>query len=116
MVIASDCLAEVTLATRITTKTTVQTETFTKRQAGRTPLTREEELVVRMTRGLSEGPECELQQQGQDHEEARASMALMEASLLAQMHGEGPLAEQAGVEIDHDLKARILEQLSKMES
>ena len=92
------------------TKTTVQTRTLTERVT-RT-LTREEELVVRMTRGLGEGPEYALEFRGGTHPETSAQLALIEAAILAEVYEVGPLVAQGSV--DNDLKGRIIDKLSKL--
>ncbi len=92
------------------TTTTVQTRTLTKRIT-RT-LTRDEELVVRMTRGLSEGPAHELEFRGAGHPELSAQLALIEASLVAEL-AEMAAPTRSSV-VDTDLKGRILDKLSKL--
>jgi len=103
------------LATRKTTRTAVQTKTLTERRAGAEPLTRDEELVVRMRRGLGEPGDFALEQRGTGHEETRARLAMMEAALLAEMHNTGPLAESGDVEVDESVKSRILARLQEVD-
>ncbi|MFT4703658.1 MAG: hypothetical protein ACI81R_001350 [Bradymonadia bacterium] len=94
--------------------TTVEVETRVARRAGTTTeLSREEELVVRMSRGLSEGPDFALTFRGQDHEETSARLALMEADLLDAMGHSGPLDTAAAV--DGALKSRIMERLASLD-
>lgn len=92
------------------TTTTTTTRTLTSRVTRQ--LTREEELVVRMTRGLSEGADHALEFRGASNPELAAQLALVEATLLAEMFDAGPLAARAPV--DTELKGRILDKLSKL--
>jgi hypothetical protein len=103
------------LATRRITRTTVRERTYTSTPSVGRELTHEEEMVVRMRQGLSEGHEHVLPRRGQTHAETRAKLALIEATLLEDIYGRGPLAEAAGVDVDQDLKARILAKLSKLD-
>lgn len=100
-------------------KTTTHSETRTvtefSRVARKDELTRDEELVVRMSRGLGEGSQFGLEHRGNAFAETRARLALMEAGLLADLHGTGPLAEQLGVVVDAGVKAKILARLSKLD-
>jgi hypothetical protein len=82
---------------------------------GSEPLTREEELVVRMSRGLGEGGSFALPMRSGSVGDLRARLALIEAGLLAEVHGAGPLAEQLGVQVDADMKAKILARLSQLD-
>lgn len=80
-------------------------------------LTWEEEMTVRMSHGLSEGPEHALEFRGQLHNELRARLGMMEAELLEAMFQRGPLA-QSSVEapaVDVEGRARILEQLARLQ-
>ncbi len=103
------------MATRRFTPNSTQLRTLTTTRPGARELTHEEEMVVRMRHGLSEGPDARLPGRALTAE-TRARLALMEASLLAEMHDTGPLAasEEAQVQVDGDLKARILDKLSKL--
>lgn len=101
---------EAALDAKKNTKTIVQTRTLTERVT-RT-LTREEELVVRMTRGLSEGSDYALEFRGAGTETG-AQLALIEASLLAEMYDVGPLAV-TGPAVNASVKGRILDKLSKL--
>ena len=101
--------------TATTTTTTVRQPaippTSTREHEG---LTWQEEMVVRMTRGLSEAGEHELEYRGRLHREPRARLAQLEAELLASMHGAGPLAEvdeAPAVEIQEEARDRIMERL-----
>ena len=97
-----------------TTKTTVKTNTSTRVGRDESGLSWEEEMVVRMRQGLSEADSHVLEFRGRGTPELRAQLTLMEADLLATMHGIGPLAD-AGTEIDHGLKSRILSKLSEID-
>ncbi len=70
-----------------------------------------------MIHGLSEAGEFELEFRGRS-EQTQAKLALMEAELLAQMYDAGPLAatpvEAGNVEVDQDLKARIVSRFSEL--
>lgn len=103
------------MATRKTTRTAVETKTLIERRAGAGPLTRDEELVVRMRRGLGEPGDFALEQRGVEHDETRARLAMMEAALLAEMHGTGPLTEAGDVEVDESVKNRILARLQEVD-
>jgi len=103
------------LATRRISRTTVRERTYTVPSSPGRELTPEEEMVVRMRQGLSEGHDHMLPQRGQTNAETRAKLALIEATLLEDLYGRGPLAEAAGVDVDQDLKARILAKLSKLD-
>lgn len=93
-----------------TNKTIVRTETTTR------TLTREltwsEEMVVRMARGLSEDGAFALERRTSDPE-LLARLGVLEAQLLAEMHGAGPLAEST--QPPNDVKARILDRLSSLD-
>lgn len=91
------------------TKTIVQTKTLTKRVT-RT-LTREEELVVRMRHGLSEGADFELEFRGQEHPQVRAHLAAIENAILEELRED----RQSSREVDLDVKNSILDRLSKLE-
>ncbi len=84
--------------------TTTQTETRTE------TLTREEELVVRMRHGLSESDDAELTFTESRDDEVKARLRMMEAALMAQMHGEGPLATD-----QVEPKDKILAKLKRLE-
>ncbi len=93
------------------TQTTVTTRTLTRRAT--TVLTREEELVVRMRKGLSESGDFQLEFRGQGNPELEAHLGLLEATLLAEMFDSGPLAAPQTA-VDTAMKGRILDQLSKL--
>lgn len=99
-------------AKKKTTSTTTTTRTRTLTDRVTRTLTRDEELVVRMTRGLGEGAGFALEFRGDAHAETAAQLALIEANLLAEMFDEGPVAERTSV--DTELKGRILDKLSKL--
>ncbi len=99
------------MATGKQKKSTVTTLT---REKSREELTHQEEMVVRMTRGISETDGHPLEFQGSDIDETRAKLALMEAQLLAQMHQSGPLAEQS-TGVDLQVKSAILNHLGSLE-
>jgi hypothetical protein len=69
-------------------KTTVQTP---RTDAAR--LSQEEERVVRMLHGLSEPDDYQLTFAKTSDEEVNARLKLLEATLLADYHGKGPLAQ-----------------------
>lgn len=92
------------------TTTTTTTRTLTERVTRQ--LTRDEELVMRMRHGLSEGPDHVLEFRGASHPETAAQLALIEACLLEEMYGAGPLATSASV--DTELKGRILDKLGSL--
>ena len=72
-------------------------------------------MVVRMTQGLSETADFALEFRGAENAELRARLALIEADLLAEMHGIGPLSESpTEASIDHDLKNRIANKLASL--
>lgn len=104
------------MATRRNTPNSAPVRTLTTVSPGERELTREEELVVRMRQGLSEAPSAALPRRGTAVAETRARLALMEAALLADMHEAGPLADSPApqVVVDSDVKARILDKLSKL--
>ncbi|MCB9520481.1 MAG: hypothetical protein H6699_06360 [Myxococcales bacterium] len=94
-----------------TTTTLVETRTATRVRTA-TTLTREEELVIRMTRGLSEGAEHVLEYRGAGSEELAARLGLIEAALLADVYDIGPFAETA--QVDQGVKDLVLSKLSKL--
>lgn len=93
------------------TQTTVRTGTLTERRDGHRSLTREEELVVRMTRGLSEGTEHRLEFRGDANADVRARLALMEAHLLSELHGDA----SSDIDVDEGLKSRIVDRLAALD-
>ncbi len=99
--------------TKRATKGTVKTGTLTSVDVRERTLTREEELVVRMLRGLGEGPDYPLEFRGRLNPELNARLALIEAVLLAEEHGIGPLAVEAEA-VDRAVKDRILDKLGKL--
>ena len=103
--------AEQALDIKNKTKTSVATRTLTRRET--TVLTREEELVVRMRKGLSEEGDFALEFRGAGNEEVSARLGLIEATLLAEMFDAGPLAAPRTT-VDTEMKDRILDQLSKL--
>ena len=78
-----------------TVVTTVEAGTTT---GIKTALSRDEELVVRMMRGLSEGPDTVLEFRGQQNPELAGKLALMEAQLLEDIYNVGPLAQASSVD------------------
>lgn len=107
------------MATRRISKTQVRGKTTVEvsDQAG---LTHEEEMVVRMRTGRSLPDSAPLPRRDGGHAELRARLALIEATLLEDLYGTGPLAETeaaapAEVEVDRGLKARILAKLSRVD-
>jgi hypothetical protein len=103
--------AETALDNKNKTKTNVTTRTLTHRET--TVLTREEELVVRMRKGLSEEGDFLLEFRGAGNEEVTARLGLIEANLLADMFDAGPLAAPRAT-VDTAMKDRIIDQLSKL--
>lgn len=100
---------------RVTTRTVTRAplETRTKEQQ----LTWEEEMTVRMSHGLSEGPDHALEFRGQLHGELRSRLGAMEAQLLEAMFQRGPLAGEAAAPapaVDEESRSRILEQLARL--
>lgn len=93
------------------TQTTVRTGTLTERRTGERTLTRDEELVVRMTRGLSEGADHRLEFRGGTHADVRARLALMEAHLLSEMHAD----TGSDIDVDEGLKSRIVDRLAALD-
>jgi hypothetical protein len=87
--------------------TTTQTQTRSRA----TRLTAEEERVVRMLHGLGEPDDAELAFHKSSDPEVNARLQLIEAALLAEMHGVGPLAEA-----DDSPRAKILERLRALEN
>jgi len=57
---------------------------------GATVLSRDEELLVRMRYGLGLGPSEHLEYRGQDHEETRIKLAMMEQALLDELSEKTP--------------------------
>ncbi|MBN1946467.1 MAG: hypothetical protein JW797_12400 [Bradymonadales bacterium] len=74
------------------------------------PLTAEEERVVRMIHGLSEEDDHELAFVSASDPEVNTRLQLMEAILLAEMHGGGPMAGQR----DLTPKEKILSHLKRL--
>lgn len=93
-------------------KRTTQTSTdvVTRRVTSDAKLTAEEERVVRMIHGLGEGDDHELEFQTSPDDEVNARLRLLEATLLAEMHGQGPLASSAKTS-----RQAILDHLRKIE-
>jgi hypothetical protein len=83
------------------------TETQTQRRTE--TLTAEEERVVRMLHGLGEPDDGTLAQKKSSDPEVNAQLQLLEAALLAELHGTGPLAE------DDSPRSKILERLRALE-
>lgn len=90
----------------------VSTRLLPAREGG--TLTWLEEVVVRMGRGVSEKEDFVLEFRGAAHADTRARLALMEADALEALGvvSEGEPLDDAGVEVDGALKARILARLS----
>lgn len=93
-----------------TVVTTVEKTTTT---LDKRALTRDEEIVVRMKRGLSEGPEFALEFRGQEMPEVAAKLAILEAQLLEDIYDVGPLAQTS--EGDASIKARIFDHLASLD-
>ena len=104
------------MATKISKGITTETRTSTFTRPGTRELTWEEEMVVRMRKGLSESDDAALEFRGQTHPETQARLAMIEAHLLSEMHGVGPWAEaEEEADVDQDVKGRILDTLSGFE-
>jgi hypothetical protein len=93
-----------------TSKVAVETRTVTRKST----LTREEELVVRMSRGLSEGPAHALEFRGQQDRELRARLALIEAMAFAEVNQAGTVTDDPGVEVDEEMRTKILARLRSL--
>jgi hypothetical protein len=85
--------------------TTTQTQTRRRTET----LTAEEERVVRMLHGLGEPDDGALATKKSSDPEVNAQLQLIEAALLAELHGSGPLAE------DDSPRSKILERLRALE-
>ncbi len=72
---------------RNSTTTTVTTKTDIRKALAMGVLTPEEERVLRMRHGISEKPSAALELKGQQFEEVRAKLAMIENSLLETMQG-----------------------------
>lgn len=83
---------------QVTTTTKIETTT----------LTHEEEMVVRMRKGLSEGPETKLEMRTFPNTDIADMIRQMEARAL--LH----LQAQPSVEVDASASARILDRLSQL--
>ena len=90
--------------TRLGSTTVTKTETTTK------VLQPEEERVIRMLHGLGEPDDAELQFVETKDKEVNTRLKMLEAVLLAQMHGLGPLADESG-----EKKEKILTHLRRLE-
>lgn len=87
------------------TRTTVtKTETTTE------VLQPEEERVIRMLHGLGEADDAELTFVESKDPEVNTRLKMLEAVLMAQMHGQGPLADESG-----EAKGKILSHLQRLE-
>lgn len=84
--------------------TTTTTETTTE------VLQPEEERIIRMLHGMGEPDEAKLTFVETQDEEVNLRLKMLEAALLAQMHGQGPLAEEGG-----SAKEKILTHLRRIE-
>jgi hypothetical protein len=91
--------------------TTVTTTSRTAQGTGES-LTHEEERVVRMLNGMGESGDSELTFVESSDTEVNARLKLMEAKLLAMMHGQGPFAETATA---NSPKQKILNRLKALE-
>lgn len=96
-------------------KVAVETRTADRKRT----LSREEELVVRMTRGLSEGPGHPLEFRGQKDRELRARLALIEAMAYAEISSAGSVtddveSEDPGVEVDEEMRTKIIARLRSL--
>ena len=78
---------------RNSTTTTVTTKTDIRKALAQGVLTPEEERVIRMRHGISEKPSAALELKGQQFEEVRAKLAMMENSLLETIQGGTARAE-----------------------
>lgn len=73
-----------------------------------TTLTHEEEMVVRMRKGLSEGPETKLEMRSFKNTDVAEMIRQMEARALRHLEA------QPSVEVDASASARILDRLSQI--
>ena len=122
-------------------KTNVQTRTAPRTERRQRELTWNEEMVVRMRQGLSEGDDHVLEMRGTAFEQARARLFAIEADALVAIMGPEALVDAVGldaaedmiayaedtmgpleppvtldsVQVDHDLKSRILDSLGAFE-
>ncbi len=83
---------------QVTTTTKIETTT----------LTHEEEMVVRMRKGLSEGPETKLEMRTFPSTDVAEMIRQMEARALRHLEA------QPSVEVDASASARILDRLSQL--
>jgi hypothetical protein len=87
----------------------VRTHVRTTERLDETPLSREEELVLRMSRGLSEDEAVVLEWQDPVTEETQAKLALIERAALMQGAAD---AQDGGV--DASIRQRLLERLARL--
>lgn len=71
--------------TRTDVKTSVVTRADVRTSIGMGRLTEEEERIVRMRHGISEGPSAKLTRRGQEFDETRVRLALIEAEAVNQL-------------------------------
>jgi len=93
------------------TQTRVETRTVSRVRRPAT-LTREEELVLRMRKGWSEGDDHVLEFRGASNVELSARLGLMELHLLADVFDLGPFA--SGPEVDRDAEDLVVDRLLKV--
>ena len=98
-----------------TTTTTGTEHTVTRRELKKAirkaDLTREEELVLRMSAGISESGNTPLEFRGQQDEQLSTKLAMMEAAALDTMRPRSV----APVALDgHELKSAIVNRLKKL--
>ena len=77
------------------------------------PLTAEEERVLRMRHGVTARSEQPLGLKGQEHPEARAKRAMIEQMVLEAMQGGPKPAPTAAGRTSEDTKAHIIRRLRK---
>jgi len=98
-----------------TTTTTGLERTVTHRELNKAvrkaDLTREEELVLRMSAGISEPGNTPLEFRGQQDEQLSTKLAMMEASALDTMRPRS--VTPVGLD-DHEIKSAIVSRLKKL--
>jgi hypothetical protein len=103
------------LATRTTRPQTKTSTSTTEMLDAPAVAGRDAELIARMRQGVTVDADAPLEMRGGANRELRARLALIEAGLLAELHGRGPLAEDLGVAVDQGVKAKILAKLGSLD-
>ncbi len=102
------------MTTKRTIRTGTQTGTLTQTQSPTAPLTHEEELVIRMRRGLSEGPGFALEMRGQGNPDLRDMLRQFEARAIAAMRMQQQEQVEPPVRVDAEASAKIVDRLSRL--